>query len=148
MQNEITQVIFGGQNGAQISVSNPLTGAQIQVGDATVFNSGPVLSSYFGSPSVQQNIQQSGLAYIVMSHSDSVNSSDLPNSIAQMTQTAPVPTVFFNPGNVTVITPGVQPQPDPSRSSYQGAYPVLSSSPGIEVIPTPIFIKAVTGGGG
>ncbi|MDD3179009.1 MAG: hypothetical protein PHQ04_01515 [Opitutaceae bacterium] len=64
MQNEFTQVIFGGKLGASVSVGQVVTGDAIKVLDATVYNSGPALINYFKSPSTQQTIQQSGLVAV------------------------------------------------------------------------------------
>jgi RHS repeat-associated protein len=145
---ELTQPIFGGNNGTPVSVGSVITGTPIPVGEATAYDSGTAIATRFQSSNTQQTVQQSGLDYVFMSHSDSVNSSDLPSNVAQITQSAPVPTVLYNPGNVTVITTGVQPVQDPSRSSYGGATPILSSSPGIEVTPTQTFKNNVLWGGG
>jgi hypothetical protein len=148
MQQEFTQVIFGGKDGAPTSVSGVLTGDRHQYFDAPYWDSWPVVTRYFNDPSVQKTIQQSGLAAILMSHSDAVNSSDLPSNIARVTHTFPVPTVFYNPQNVTVVSPSVKPVIDDSgaRSTFRGAEPVLSGSPGIEVTSSKAFVEAVMEG--
>ncbi|HRE80633.1 MAG TPA: RHS repeat-associated core domain-containing protein [Opitutaceae bacterium] len=148
MQSEFTQVIFGGKDEALTSVSEVLAGDKIPVYDSFVFNSGPVLTRYFSDPTVQQTIQQLGLAAIFMSHSEYVNTSNLPSNLARLTLASPVPTVLYNPRSVTVISASVQPLIDQSgsRSAFRGAQPVLSSSPGIEVTSSELFLESVMEG--
>ncbi|MBE7538846.1 MAG: RHS repeat-associated core domain-containing protein [Opitutaceae bacterium] len=145
---ELTQVIFGGKNEAPAVIGDIVTGKALEVFDTHIFSSSEALNSYFQSKIIEETIEEIGVIAIFMTHSSRVNSSDLPESVALSTGAPVVPIVLFNPESATVISVGVKAIEDKSGelSSYRGSYPVLSSSPGIEVTSSKEFVDAIMTG--
>ena len=150
LRTEYSVAVFGRNNGSVTTLGSVVTSVDYHPPGSdpgfTIPDSGPSLIAYFGQASVRQTIQDSGLAAIFMSHTPNVNTSNLPRNIARITQTGPVPLIFYSPQGIVVIGTNVQPVIDQNGPSTGDVKSVRSNSPGIESSSTKDFTNAILKG--